>query len=137
MYKNILVPLENSETDNVILNHIRPLAKMMNSRILFVHVADGFMARNQKDLGESEEMRDDYTYLLEREKEFRNEGFDARSVLLFGEPYKEILSLADREGIDLIAMATHGHRYLSDIILGSVATEIRHKTKIPVLQIRG
>ncbi|HLP72009.1 MAG TPA: universal stress protein [Bacteroidales bacterium] len=137
MYKNILVPLDNSETDNVILNHIRPLARMTNARILFVHVADGFMARNQKDLGESEEMRDDYKYLREREKEFRNEGFDARSVLLFGEPYKEILALADKEGSDLIAMATHGHRGLSDIILGSVATEIRHKTRIPVLQIRG
>lgn len=136
MYKNILVPLENSETDNVILNHIRPLARMTNARLLFVHVADGFMARNQKDLGESEEMRDDYNYLLEREKEFRNEGFEVRSVLLFGEPYKEILALADKEGIDLIAMATHGHKYLSDLILGSVASEIRHNTRIPVLQIR-
>lgn len=137
MYKNILVPLENSDTDNVILNHIRPLARMTNARLLFVHVADGFMARNQKDLGESEEMRNDYKYLHDREMEFRNEGFDATSVLLFGEPYKEILALADREHIDLIAMATHGHRYLSDIILGSVASELRHKTRIPVLQIRG
>src|SRR5512138_855932 len=105
MYKNILIPLENSCTDNVILKHIRPLARMTNAKLTFVHVADGFMARHQKDLGESEEMRNDYKYLKERESEFRNEGFDVRSVLLYGEPYKEILALAEKENCDLIAMA--------------------------------
>jgi nucleotide-binding universal stress UspA family protein len=136
MYKHILIPLENTCTDNAILTHIRPLARLTNARITFVHVADGFMARNQKDLGESEEMREDYQYLKRRELEFRNEGFDVNAVLLYGEPYKEILALAEKEQCDLIAMATHGHRFLSDIILGSVASEIRHSTKIPVLQIR-
>ena len=94
------------------------------------------MARNQKDLGESEEMRDDYLYLKRRERELQNDGFEVKAVLLFGEPYKEILALAEKEKCDLIAMATHGHRFLSDIILGSVASEIRHSTKIPVLQIK-
>lgn len=136
MYKNILIPLENSCTDNVILNHIRPLARMTNARITFIHVADGFMARNQKDLGESEEMRSDYQYLKKRELEFKNEGFDVRSVLKYGEPYKEILALAEAEHCDLIAMATHGHRFISDLILGSVASEVRHSTSIPVLQIK-
>jgi nucleotide-binding universal stress UspA family protein len=136
MYKKILIPLENSCTDNVILNHIRPLARLTNARIIFVHVADGFMARNQKDLGESEEMREDYKYLKKKEQEFQSEGFEAASILLYGEPYKEILALAEKEHCDLIAMATHGHRFLSDIILGSVASEVRHGTRIPVLQIK-
>ncbi len=136
MYKHILIPLENSYADEVILKHIRPLAKLTKARITIVHVADGFMARNQKDLGESEEMRDDYQYLKRRELELQNDGFKAKAILLFGEPYKEILLLAEKEKCDLIAMATHGHRFLSDIILGSVASEIRHSTKIPVLQIQ-
>lgn len=136
MYKKILIPLENSCTDNVILNHIRPLARLTNARIIFVHVADGFMARNQRDLGESVEMREDYKYLKKREQEFQAEGFEADSILLYGEPYKEILMLAEKEHCDLIAMATHGHRFLSDIILGSVASEVRHGTRIPVLQIK-
>jgi nucleotide-binding universal stress UspA family protein len=136
MYKHILIPLENSCTDNTILIHIRPLARLTNARITIVHVADGFMARNQKDLGESEEMRDDYKYLKNRELELQKEGFDVNAILLFGEPSKEILALAEKIQCDLIAMATHGHRFLSDIILGSVASEIRHSTKIPVLQIR-
>jgi len=136
MYKHILIPLENTNTDSVILNHIRPLAQLTNARITFVHVADGFMARNQQDLGESQEMRADYQYLKQRELEFQNEGFDVKFVLLYGEPYKEILALAEKEQCDLIAMATHGHRFLSDIILGSVASDLRHNTRIPVLLIR-
>jgi len=137
MYKHILIPLENTSTDDAILTHIRPLARLTNARITFVHVADGFMARNQKDLGVSEEMLDDYQYLKRRELEFQKEGFEVTAVLLYGEPSKEILALAEKVQCDLIAMATHGHRYLSDIILGSVASELRHSTRIPVLQIRG
>ena len=135
MYKHILIPLDNSKTDEVILKHIRPLAKLTNAKITFVHVADGFMARNQKDLGESEEMREDYKYLKMREQEFQKEGFDVKAILLYGEPAKQILALSEKEYCDLIAMATHGHRYLSDIILGSVASELRHNTRLPVLQI--
>jgi nucleotide-binding universal stress UspA family protein len=136
MYSHILIPLENSCVDNVILTHIRPLARLTNAEITLVHVADGFMARNQKDLGESEEMRDDFQYLKKREKELQEDGFVVKAILLYGEPSKEILALADKEKCDLIAMATHGHRFISDIILGSVASEIRHNTRIPVLQIR-
>lgn len=136
MYNNILIPIENSVTDKVILDHIRPLARLTDARLTFVHVADGFMARNQKDLAESEEMRDDYQYLKRIELEFQNEGFKAKAILLYGEPYKEILALAEKEHCDLIAMATHGHRGLSDIILGSVASDVRHSTRIPVLQIK-
>ncbi len=54
MYKNILVPLENSATDTVILTHIRGLARLCESRLLLVHVADGFVARNQERLALSE-----------------------------------------------------------------------------------
>lgn len=136
MYKNILVPLDISYADKTILDHIRPLARIMNSKLIFVHVADGFMARNQRDLGESEEMREDYKYLQKVQGQFLDEGYDARSILLTGEPYKEILELAEKENCDLIAMATHGHRFLSDIFLGTVASEIRHHTRIPVLQIK-
>ena len=136
MYQHILIPLENSRYDNAILNHIRPLAGLTRARLTLVHVADGFMARNQKDLGESLEMREDLKYLKRREHELAQEGFEVQAVLLHGEPAKEILKLAKREHCDLIAMATHGHRFLSDIILGSVASQLRHATQIPVLLVR-
>ena len=44
---------------------------------------------------------------------------------------------ANREQCDLIAMATHGHRGLNDVVRGSVASALRHRTMVPVLMVRG
>ena len=136
MYKHILVPLENSDTDEVILRHICLLAKCLQAKVTLVHCADGFQARHQKRLGESEEMRRDREYLERREQELRSEGFDATAILAWGDPAEQILAAAERDQCDLIAMSTHGHRFLSDLILGSVASDVRHKSKVPVLLVR-
>jgi len=136
MYQHILIPLENSKTDSVILEYIRPLARFTNARLTIIHVADGFMARNQKQLAESEEMRKDREYLAKIEEGLRADGFTVNTVLACGEPAEHILATAEQEQCDLIAMSTHGHRGLSDIILGSVSSEVRHRTRIPVLTVR-
>lgn len=139
MYKKILVPLENSWADATILSHVKGLAALCGAEILLVHVADGFVARNQEKLNlqDSEEIRNDRTYLEDKRQEFNGYGIVTSAELLRGEPAKEILRLAVEQKCDLIALATHGHRLLGDLVLGSVATEIRHGTDIPVLMIRG
>lgn len=136
MYRHILIPLDNSPSDQAILTHILPLARLTGARLTLVHVADGFQARNLERFEESEEIREDRAYLEHRQKELRDLGFDVAAMLACGEPAKEILALADKEECDLIAMSTHGHRGFSDLILGSVASAIRHRTDIPVLLIR-
>jgi nucleotide-binding universal stress UspA family protein len=138
MYRRILVPLEHSSADEAILAHVRVLAKRLGSAVVLVHVADGWVARNinQLDLRESEEMRDDRAYLEEICARLEAEGFDADAVLAAGDPAKEIAAAAEREGCDLIAMATHGHRLLEDVVKGSTATALRHQTKIPILMVR-
>lgn len=136
MYRHILIPLDNSATDEIILQHIRPLAKMTKARLTLIHVADGFMARHQKQLGASEEMRQDWEYLQKREVELRGEGFEVKAVLAAGDPVKEIQAAAENEECDLIAMSTHGHRFIGDLIFGSVADNLRHRTKIPILLVR-
>jgi nucleotide-binding universal stress UspA family protein len=138
MYHRILVPLENTRTDRVILPHVRALARHCGASIVLIHVADGFAARNiqQLDLRESEEMRRDRTYLDAISAELVAEGFPCEAVLACGNPADEISSAAVREGADLIAMATHGHRGLNDLIRGSVASELRHRTHVPVLMVR-
>jgi nucleotide-binding universal stress UspA family protein len=138
MYKHILIPLDNSPSDEAILRHIRGLARLTGARLTLVHVADGFMARNQERLGldESPEMRDDRAYLERRQAELAAEGFAVEAILDCGEPSDQILSIAERDQCDLIAMSTHGHRLIADMILGSVANEIRHRTSIPVLLVR-
>ena len=138
MYKRILVPLENSPYDGVILNHVRSLAKMSSASLVLLHVADGFVARNyrQLNLRESEEMQKDRAYLEELSAALERDGFDAEPLLGGGDPAEEIVAAAEREHCDLIAMATHGHRGLQDLIHGSTASAVRHTTRIPVLMVR-
>ncbi len=138
MYKKILIPLDNSSSDEAIINHIQPLARLSGAAIILVHVADGYVARlqNQLNLADSQEIREDGSYLTVRTAQLKKAGFKVTSQLVQGEPADEILALAQREGCDLIAMATHGHKFVKDLVLGSVAEDIRHRTDIPVLMIR-
>lgn len=138
MFKRILVPLEHSLTDEAILVYVRALAHACHASLVLIHVADGWVARNiqQLDLRESEEMKEDFGYLDRLCSELQREGFKAEAVLAAGDPAREIAAAAEREGCDLIAMATHGHRLLADVVKGSVASELRHITSVPVLMVR-
>lgn len=138
MYKRILVPVENGPADDTILDHVARLAKLCKAQVVVIHVADGWVARNiqQLDLRESEEMKDDLAYLERVQARLRSGGVEAEAVLAAGDPAKEIGAAAEREGCDLIALATHGHRLLDDVVRGSTATALRHLTRIPVLMVR-
>jgi nucleotide-binding universal stress UspA family protein len=138
MYKTILVPVENRETDETILRHIRPLAKLTNAKLMLVHVADGWAARNYEHLKlrESEEMQRDQEYLTALENQLRAEGFEVSSVLAMGEPATEIIKLARTQPVELIAMSTHGHRFISDLLYGSTADKVRHQVDVPVLLLK-
>ena len=140
MYQRILVPLEHSEYDVVILDYVRKLARHCGgSSIVLIHVADGWVARNivELKLRESEEMTDDRQYIEELADTLESEGFTVEALLAGGDPAREIAAAGEREGCDLIAMATHGHRGLADVLRGSVAHELRHISMLPVLMVRG
>ena len=138
MYKHVLIPLENSAADETILTHIKPLARITGATLLLVHVADGWVARNfqQLKLAESQEMKDDRAYLEARTRELTKEGFTCDAVLALGEPSDEIIKLARERNVDLIAMTTHGHRFISDILYGATADKVRHAVDVPVLLVR-
>lgn len=138
MYHHILIPLENTLADETILGHIKPLARMTGARLLLVHVSDGWVARNfnRLQLAESQEMKDDRAYLEKRTAELSSEGFSCDAVLALGEPSDEIIKLAQEKDVDLIAMTTHGHRFVSDILYGATADKVRHGVEIPVLLLK-
>lgn len=138
MYQHILIPLENSATDRVILDHVLPLVRVAGAKVLLLHVADGWVARNfnQLKLAESEEMKADRLYLEQVATGLRAGGVAVTTELALGNPPEEILKVAEAAGCDLIAMAGHGHRLFGDIFHGSTITEVRHKTCIPVLTVR-
>ena len=135
MYKNILVALENRPSDEVILNYIRPLAQLTGARLLLTHVADGFVARYQDvfNLQDSPEIIADQQYLERIRSELTAEGFIVSAVLARGKPAEQIVQVAQDSECDLIAMSTHGHRFVGDLVFGSVASTVRHLTDIPVL----
>ena len=138
MYHKILIPLENSKADEAILRHIRPLAKMMGASLLLMHVADGWVARNfeRLNLAESEEMKQDRAYLESVTQQLRDEGFQVANVLAMGEPSDEIIKFVNKQHVDLIAMSTHGHRFISDLLYGSTADKVRHFVDVPVLLLK-
>lgn len=138
MYSKILVALENSRADESLVPHVRALARHCGAELLLVHVADGWAARHydKLKLTESEEMRQDREYLEATATQLRADGLAVSVELALGDPPTEILKAADREGCDLIAMTTHGHRLLGDLLFGSTISEVRHKSHLPVLLVR-
>jgi nucleotide-binding universal stress UspA family protein len=138
MYQNILIAIENSDADRTVLEHVQQLATLTGAALLLVHVADGWVARNfnELDLRESEEMKEDRAYLQRIQQELVGRGFKTRTHLAMGDPATELVRVAIAEHVDLIAMSTHGHRLLNDILRGSTADRVRHQVAVPVLMIR-
>ncbi|HWT46801.1 MAG TPA: universal stress protein [Vicinamibacterales bacterium] len=138
MYHNILIAIENSHADRTILSHVQALAKMTGASILLVHVADGWAARHFDDLKlrESEEIQEDRAYLERLRLELAASGFDARARLAMGDPATQLVKVANEERVDLIAMSTHGHRFLNDLLRGSTADRVRHNVSVPVLMVK-
>ena len=138
MYRRILVAIENSPADNTILTHVSELARLTGAELLLVHVADGWAARNfdQLKLRESEEMQSDRRYLDELRGELTARGLKVETRLAMGDPATELIKATEEQGIDLIAMSTHGHRFIADLLHGTTADRVRHLVKVPVLLLR-
>ncbi|MCC6679248.1 MAG: universal stress protein [Phycisphaerales bacterium] len=137
MYSRILVTLDTSPADRPLVAHITELARVHGSSVVLVHVADGWAARHFDTLKlvESEEMKSDRAYLESQARLFEAAGVPAEIMLAHGEPPAEILKAAEQQGCDLIAMATHGHRFLADLVLGSTIDTVRHRARVPLLVI--
>ncbi|MEQ1573459.1 MAG: universal stress protein [Vicinamibacterales bacterium] len=138
MYRRILVAVENSPADQTILKHVVPLAALTGAELLLVHVADGWAARHFSDLGlrESEEITQDREYLDELARSLAGQSIAVTTELAMGDPATELIRLADARKADLIAMSTHGHRFLNDVLRGTTVDRVRHLVKIPVLLLR-
>jgi manganese transport protein len=101
-------------------------------------VADGWAARHFNDLQlrESEEMRDDRAYLQALSDDLTARGLPVETLLAAGDPASELIRVAAEQDIDLIAMSTHGHRFIEDLLRGTTVDRVRHLVKVPVLLLR-
>ncbi len=136
MYNKILVTLDTTPTDRAIIEHIKALAKIMHSQIVLLHVADGWAARMYGPDAVSPEVAEDKAYLEKVQAEFKSEGLPAESALAFGDPASEIIKWIQNKGCDLVAMSTHGHRFMSDLLRGTTAPRVQHSVSVPVLLLR-
>ena len=138
MYRRILVAIENSPADHAIVEHVRQLAALTGAELHLVHVADGWAARNfdQLQLRESEEMKEDRDYLDKLGADLTARGLKVSTELAMGDPATELIRLAEERQADLLAMSTHGHRFLNDLVRGTTVNRVRHMVKIPVLLLR-
>jgi nucleotide-binding universal stress UspA family protein len=136
MYQTILVTLDATDADNTILEHVRPLAHMFKSRVVLLHVADGWTARTYGKEAVSPEITEDRAYLAQRKAELEAEGIPTDAELAFGNPATEIVRWVQEKHCDLIAMSTHGHRFIADLFLGATAHRVQHQVTIPVLLLR-
>lgn len=137
MYKKILVTLDATPTDRAIIEHVKELALGMGSAVVLLHVATGVSAQFHGANAGGEEVEEDQAYLDRIRVEFETAGIPARAELAFGDPVREIIKRADRSLCDMVAMSTHGHKGVADLILGSTANRVRHEVNVPVLLLRG
>jgi nucleotide-binding universal stress UspA family protein len=136
MYDTILVTLDGTLSDRAIIEHIKQLAKLAHSRLVLLHVADGWAARTYGPDAISPEISEDTTYLEKVREEFQSAGISTEAELAYGEPVREIIKWVEQKGCDLVAMSTHGHRFLADLFLGTTASRVQHSISVPVLLLR-
>src|SRR6266536_5361303 len=138
MFHKILVALDHSKADATLLPCVKGLARLTNASLLLLHVSTGWAAQWQQQLNleDSEEMQADREYLLKLARELTAEGFQVETFHASGRPPEEILKVARSQSCDLIAMTTHGHRLLSDIIYGETIEKVRHESEIPIFLVR-
>jgi nucleotide-binding universal stress UspA family protein len=136
MYDTILLTLDGTPTDRAIIEHVKQLAKLAHSRLVLLHVADGWAARTYGRDAVSPEIAEDTAYLEKIRAEFQSLGIPVEAELAYGEPVKEIIRWVEKKGCDLVAMSTHGHRFLADLFLGTTASQVQHRISVPVLLLR-
>ncbi len=136
LYNTILVTLEGTQTDRAIIDHIKPLAKLMQSRVVLLHVATGAAAKYHRSDAAGVEVDESRKYLAGVKSEFLGAGIKAEAELAYGDPVKEIVKWVQEKGCDLVAMSTHGHQFVADLVLGTTAINVQHSISVPVLLLR-
>jgi nucleotide-binding universal stress UspA family protein len=136
MYKTILVTLDSTPTDRAIIEHIKLLAKFAGSRVVLLHVADGWAARTYGPDAVSQEITEDKAYLQSVREELQSKDIPVDTEMAYGDPAREITKWVEQKHCDLVAMSTHGHRFLADLLLGTTASRVQHNVRVPVLLLR-
>src|SRR5689334_25417875 len=105
MYKTILLTLDGTTTDRAIIEHVKRLAKLAHSRVVLLHVADGWAARTYGPDAVSREIVEDTAYLDKVQAELQADDIPTDAELAYGEPADQIVKWIENKGCDLVAMS--------------------------------
>lgn len=154
MFRNILVPLDGSDTAEVVLPIAESLAKDLGAKVTIVRVVDvsaitrsiapaavdstGFSPDMQKliDQTVTAEKDDAGEYLAKVEAGLKAAGVDAATEVREGGAGEELLRAIHEDHIDMAAVATHGRSGLTRTIFGSVADRLIRESGKPILVVR-
>jgi nucleotide-binding universal stress UspA family protein len=131
IYKKILVTLDCSEVDGPIIEHVSALAQQNKAQVVLLHVVHAHSLDQDRVLHSKATLA-----LKSSTAALQAKGIEACSVIRNGEPDTEIISEIEDGGYDLVAMATHGHTFIGDILFGSVSESLKHKISIPLLLLK-
>jgi nucleotide-binding universal stress UspA family protein len=147
MYKHILIPTDGSDVAAKAINAGVALAKEMGAKVTGFYAEeprpihlhnDGY--RVEKDLlAELDRRSHDYAERsvarIADSAKAAGVAFEAY-VVKSVKPYQAIIDAAAEKKCDVIFMASHGHRGLTGLLLGSVTNNVLTHSKIPVLVFR-
>ena len=136
MYKTILVTLDGNPTDQAIVEHIKLLARLMQSRVILLHVVTSVPAKYHGAEAAGKEVEEGRSYVDRVRAGFLAAGIPTDAELAYGDPAEEIVKWVEANPCDLVAMSTHGHKGLEDFLYGWTASRVQHALTIPVLMLR-
>jgi nucleotide-binding universal stress UspA family protein len=131
IYKKILVTIDCSDVDGPILDHVGALALQNNAQLVLLHVIHAHTIDQDRALRDKSSVAME-TYLARMQAQ----GVDAHLIIKSGEPEREIIKEIETGDYDLVAMATHGHTFIGDILFGSVSDRLKHTISIPLLLLK-
>jgi nucleotide-binding universal stress UspA family protein len=143
MYKKLLAPLDGSEYSECVLEHVKALASGCNVKdVVILYVIEplnpGMYDVPERVVSESVTKGKEFgsKYLANLAAKLKDEGLIVETVLLNGQAAPAILDYTSQNGVDLIAMSTHGRSGFSRWMMGSVADKVSRHSPVPVLLVR-
>lgn len=130
VYKKILVAMDCSPVDDVIIDHVCALAQQNEAHVWLLHVVHSHTLDQERVLRQIAEEA-----LNTQRQKLTSQNIETSIIIRSGEPDKQILEQIEASNYDLVAMATHGHSFIGDILFGSVSRSLKHKISIPLLLI--
>lgn len=135
--RKILFPTDFSTLGQATLEMATSLARDRGAKLLIVHVEEPPVAYGGGELyyGINEPDRNELQRMLSKVVP-ADAAVAYEHRLVLGSPATAIVDLAEREGVEMIVMPTHGRTGVFRLLMGSVAEEVVRKAKCPVLTVK-